>query len=111
MVETLAPSQLIQCSKKFTPWLNKEFFDSSKTRDDLHTIAIKSNKPNDWRNFRRQRNLCNKINKKCKAEFYAKKLNKKESDPNTNSDDDGGDGEVCNDDALNDDSYTDKKMW
>ena len=26
LVETLAPSKLIQCSKKFAPWLNKEFF-------------------------------------------------------------------------------------
>ena len=97
--------------KKFAPWLNNEFFTCSKLRDELHTIAIKSNAQNDWRNFRRQRNLCNKLNKKCKAEFYAKKLNKIDLDTNANNGDDSGNDGQCNDEVLNDNHYSDKKMW
>ena len=40
MVEILAPSKLIQCSKKFAPWLNNEFFFKILTLETNYTLLL-----------------------------------------------------------------------
>ena len=39
-------------------------------KDNLHKIAKRYNREEDWRNFRAQRNLVNKINKANKSKYY-----------------------------------------
>ena len=57
-------------------------------RDKLYNIANKNNLPNDWRNYRRQRNICNKLHKQYKSNYYFKKLNKLKNDDINDCDDD-----------------------
>ena len=62
IVETIAPSKLVQCKKNYAPWLEENFFEQSRLRDELHHKATLSNSPDDWRVYRMQRNKVNKIN-------------------------------------------------
>ena len=59
IIERISPSKLIQCSKKYAPWLNENYFQQTTLRDKLHKIAVDSDNPNDWRQYRRQRNFFN----------------------------------------------------
>ena len=73
--------------------------------------------------YRWQRNICNNINKQCKASFFANRLNEIDnSDKSDHADDecysdvmtdivDDCNSDAFNGDALNNDSYSDRKMW
>ena len=121
MVENLSPSKLIQCKKNFAPWLNSEFFKNAKIRDELYTKATKTNNKDDWRLYRRHRNLCNNINKQCKKTYFTNKLNKINNDNDECCSDDKDDGNDSNgkngnnddrnSDVLKTNSYSDKGMW
>ena len=80
IIECIAPSRKVQCSKKYAPWINQNFIRESKIKDELHRIAKGSNNMEDWRNFRAQRNLVNNLNKSNKSSYYNYKLNIKKDD-------------------------------
>ena len=75
IIECIAPSKKIQCSKNYAPWINDDFIRESKIKDNLHRIAKGSNSQEDWRNFRVQRNLVTKMNKLNKSSYYNYRLN------------------------------------
>ena len=75
IIECIAPSKLVQCDSKHAPWIDQNFKNESKFKDELHKIAKKSNNEDDWRAFRLQRNLVNKINKDNKNRYYNFQLN------------------------------------
>ena len=60
----------VQCTTKYTPWIDEDFKKQYQIRDDLHKIAKQSNKEEDWRLFWAQRNLVNKLNKFNKNKYY-----------------------------------------
>ena len=47
IIETLSPSKLIQCEKKYAPWIDNEFLEQSSIRDKLQSIAVSTNLPDD----------------------------------------------------------------
>ena len=49
-------------------------------KDNLHRIAKGTNSEDDWRKFRAQRNLVNKINKANKSRYYNYRLNINQND-------------------------------
>ena len=57
---------MIQCSNKYTPWLDTKYRDAAKLRDKLHSEAVRSNDTVKWRQYRIQRNEVNNINKSNK---------------------------------------------
>ena len=74
-----SPLKKIQCNKSYVPWINDDFQRESKIKDNLHRIAKGTNSEEDWRNFRAQRNLVNKINKSNKSSYYNDQLNIKKN--------------------------------
>ena len=70
IIECIAPSKKIQCNSSYAPWIKEEFLREAKVKDNLHKIAKRYNREEDWRNFRAQRNLVNKINKANKSKYY-----------------------------------------
>ena len=80
IIECIAPSKKVQCTKKYAPWINQEFIRESKIKDELHRIAKGSNHAEDWRKFRVQRNLVNNLNKANKSSYYNFKLNIKQDE-------------------------------
>merc|ERR1712101_64271 len=79
IIECIAPSKKIQCSKNYAPWINQDFIRESKIKDELHRIAKGSNSIEDWRKFRAQRNIVNNINKSNKSSYYNSRLNIKKN--------------------------------
>ena len=39
IIECIAPSKKVQCTKKYAPWINQDFIRESKIKDKLHRIA------------------------------------------------------------------------
>ena len=75
IIESISPSKRIQCTNKYAPWIDSNFINQAKIRDNLHMVAKKSNIEGDWRIFRQQRNLVNNLNKANKNNYYKSKLN------------------------------------
>ena len=141
MVETLAPAKLIQCEKKYAPWIDHEYIHEAELRDKFHSIAISNDTPENWRVFRSQRNKVNRLVKSKKSNYYNKRLNKIDSTINSEdtsyvSNDTGsnnGNSDNCNDidnsntsqnsrdnmctddnnisSGHNNDIYSDRVMW
>ena len=80
IIECIAPSKKIQCTKSYAPWINGDFLRESKLKDKLHKIAKGSNNEEDWRKFRAQRNLVTKMNKGNKSNYYNYRLNIKKNE-------------------------------
>ena len=75
IIESIVPSKRVQCTIKYAPWIDKNFVEQAKIRDNLHMIGKISNKEEDWRIFRVQRNLVNNLNKTIKNRYYSCKIN------------------------------------
>ena len=75
IIESISSSKRIQCTNKYAPWIDSNFINQAKIRDNLHMVAKKSNSEGDWRIFRQQRNLVNNLNKANKNNYYKSKLN------------------------------------
>ena len=69
IIESIAPAKKIQCSNKYVSWIDENSKKQSNLKDNLHKIAKKSNKEEDWRLFQAQRNLVNKLNEANKNEY------------------------------------------
>ena len=54
IIESISPSKRIQCTNKYAPWIDSNFINQAKIRDNLHMVAKKSNSEGDWRIFRQQ---------------------------------------------------------
>ena len=62
------------------PWLDNSILSTMRRRDPFHRKARKLNRPSDWSEYRRLRNLINSSLRKAKKTYFAKKL--EESRPN-----------------------------
>ena len=82
IIEYIAPSKKIQCSKSYCPWIDKNFKIQASIRDNLHTIAKSVDTPIAWREYRNQRNLVNRLNKSNKSNYYKSRLNLEPSSSN-----------------------------
>ena len=58
------------------PHVSKELRKAIMKRSHLKALAIKTEKPEDWANYRRQRNLVVQLNKKAKKIFFSKNTHK-----------------------------------
>ena len=63
-----------------SPWITAELKDLMHNRDILKIKAIKTNDPNDWAVFKKQRNLVNKQVRLAKQVYYQNIFNKHTSD-------------------------------
>ena len=121
IIDIIAPPKIIQAKKKYAPWLDKNFKIQSEIKNLAHLKALRDNIPKDWRIFRAQRNLLNRLVKDLKTKYYAQRLNdNKKVDNNltvkcTESQTVSKDGCIVSDsvtDDFNDSNIgTDKTMW
>ena len=70
----------------------------------------------DWRQYRRQRNICNRLNKTNKQKYFEDRLNKPDkNDNNLNNNDKDINTDKDNNDTQNDifdnNKYCDRQMW
>ena len=70
-----SPPKKIQCTNNYAPWIDQEFINQSKIKDNLHTKAKLTNSETDWRIFRFQRNHVNNLNKTKKLNYFKHQLN------------------------------------
>ena len=63
-----------------SPWITSELKDSMHNRDILKIKASKTNDPNDWALFNKQRNITNKQIRSAKLVYYQNSFNKHTSD-------------------------------
>ena len=56
------------------PWLDKSILSTMRRRDQVHRKARKFNRPSDWSEYRRLRNLINSSLRKAKETYFAEKL-------------------------------------
>lgn len=80
IIETIAPSKLIQCKNRYNKWYNKEIEMQATIQDKAHDKAKQTNDTNDWRDFGRQRNEYNNDIKLAKNKYYYDKLTIKDKD-------------------------------
>ena len=69
------PPRKIQCTNNYAPWIDQEFINQYKIKDDLHIKAKPTNSETDWRIFRFQRNHENNLNKTKKLNYFKHQLN------------------------------------
>ena len=63
-----------------SPWITSELKDLMHNRDILKIKASKTNDPNDWALFKKQRNIVNKQIRSAKQVYYQNSFNKHTSD-------------------------------
>ena len=73
---SISPYKLIQCNKKYIPWIDKNYLQQTIFRDNLHKTAIITDDQDNWRLYRQQRNKCNRLNKDNNKKYYQTRLNK-----------------------------------
>ena len=56
IINDLAPASIRQMSKSQAPWLNNEIRNEIRQNNDKLTLAINTNMPSNWLNFRQHRN-------------------------------------------------------
>ena len=87
-IETIAPTKLIQCTKKHCKWYTPALTKLAEYKNKIHKIAKSSNSETDWRIFRNIKNKYNNLVKETKSKYYSQKLtinNKNITNDNTNN--------------------------
>ena len=98
MIQMIAPSRLIQYENRYSKWYNKDIQTQPDIEDKAHDRAKKTNDPDDWRHFRRQRNKYNNDIKTAKKKYYYNRLTLKGKNDK-------------NDTKLKDCVTNDNKLW
>ena len=75
-----APLKTMRVRSRSSPWITSELKDSMHNRDILKIKASKTNDPNDWALFKKQRNITNKQIRSAKLVYYQNSFNKHTSD-------------------------------
>ena len=75
-----APLKTMRVRSRSSPWITAGLKDLMHNRDILKIKAIKTNDPNDWAVFKKQRNLVNKQVRLAKQVYYQNIFNKHTSD-------------------------------
>ena len=74
IIQTIAPSRLVQCKNRYNKWYNKDIETQADIKNKAHDKAKMTNDPDDWRDFRRQRNKYNNDIKTAKNNYYYNQL-------------------------------------
>ena len=111
IIELISPSKKIQCSKSHAPWIHKNFKIQANIRDNLHSIAIRIDTQEAWRDYRNQRNLVNRLVKYNKNKYYSNRLNIHNNIDNDTDNNTDCDNDIADNDFDNDYIYNDKQMW
>ena len=64
------PSKEVTVRSDDKPWYDTEIRKHSRKRDRLKSIALKSKRTTDWRNYMRVRNKVNNLKRHAKERFY-----------------------------------------
>ena len=56
IIQTIAPSKLIKCKDRYNKWYNMDIETQADIKNKAHDKVKLTNDPDDWRDFRRQRN-------------------------------------------------------
>lgn len=70
VIDKHAPLKNRRIRNKRSPWLNSEIKLRMIARDKLKAIAIKTNSPQKWADYKTEKNILNNIIKKAKSEYY-----------------------------------------
>ena len=77
-----APVKKTRIKGLHAPWLTTMLSDAMRDRDFHHRKAIKTNSKFHWDQFRKIKNLTNKLVKKCKSDYYINLINKDKNNAN-----------------------------
>ena len=75
IINTIAPSKIIQYKANYSPYYNNEIIKNLKVSHNLLNTAIINNDQNSWREFRNFRNKIDKTIKINKTEYIRNKFN------------------------------------
>ena len=70
LVNEFIPSKEVTVRSDDKPWYDTEIRKHSRKRDRLKSIAFKSKRQTDWRNFKKVRNKVNNLKRHAKERFY-----------------------------------------
>ena len=90
IIQTIAPSKLIQCKNRYNKWYNHDIEIQADIKNKAHDKAKRTNDPDDWRDFRRQRNKYNNVIKTVKNKYYYNKLTINDENDNSDKKNEGG---------------------
>ena len=62
------------------PWITQEIKHKMHLRDQLKRTAIKTKNPENWNNYKRQKNLVNKEVRRVKKTFYRDEIERNRGD-------------------------------
>ena len=71
---------MMRVRSRSSPWIISELKDLMHIRDILKIKASKTNDPNNWALFKKQRNIVNKQIRSAKQVYYQNSFNKHTSD-------------------------------
>ena len=74
IIDTIAPTRVIQISKCHTPYIDEQCRQLIDARDKLYDFAIFTKDHDDWRIFRHKRNEVEKLIESKKKEHFTKKF-------------------------------------
>ena len=74
IIDKHASRRTIKVRNKSSPWITQEIKHKMHLRDQLKRTAIKTKNPEDWINYKRQKNLVNKEVKRVKKTFYRNEI-------------------------------------
>ena len=76
VINTLAPSKVIQLKANYVPYLNNEINEAIEASNEQLSVAIRSGAVEEWRTFRSLRNTATKVINFFKGEYYTIMLTK-----------------------------------
>ena len=80
-INSIAPPKIVQCRKNDRLYNNEEVREAEREADEKLFKSIRSNEIENWREYKRAKNLFTKAVDRAKKMFFSDKLNsKKESD-------------------------------
>ena len=75
-LDELAPMKGFQQRKGHVNWMNNDLKEMMKMRDDSREVARRTKRIEDWNDYRKNRNKCNKELKRTKDSYYKEMFEK-----------------------------------
>ena len=74
VINTLAPTRVIQCKNNYLPYVDKEIEEKIHESNAHLEVAIRTKDHGEWRYFKFLRNRIGKVIEICKRKYYAEKM-------------------------------------
>ena len=81
MVNSIAPSRIIQTKKKHAPYLNAEAHEQIQQRQQQYKLAVQTDTQDDWRLYRNIRNTTKRLLDRLKTAYYTNKFTNNSDKP------------------------------